>query len=501
MILKLLKKFFTKFLNINKLFKNKSFFATLFAAILLGFVKIFAWITIASKKVISIFNIKKWFKNKTILRRALFTLLILVIFRIAATITMPGVKLNSGNVNTGSVSSFLGLLNLLGGGGIAKFSIVALGISPYITASIIIQLLSTDAFPAVARLAKGGTAGRRKLNIITRWITIFLAVPQAIALSATLVNDSTGNFTFTTVLGSGLVAKYAFVTLIMIAGSLFALFLGEQITDKGVGNGTSLIIFSGIAVNLPSHFETAYNYFIGSHTVKSNYYGIMNFVGYLLLFFVLLAFIAFTYLAERRIPIQQTGSGLNLNEKKLAYLPMKFNPAGVIPVIFASSILLIPLTVAQLLPTYYSSREWILNNLTFTAPVGLSIYLVLIIVFTVFFSYVQYNPDRIGENFQKNGTFIPGIKPGDQTIKYITGVLIRISSIAAVYLAFVASLNYLEQIGGWPYQATFGGTSTIILVTVTIETLRQFRGRKTSANLTGIKRETSSSSDVKDLLW
>jgi preprotein translocase subunit SecY len=143
----------------------------------------------------------------------------------------------------------------------------------------------------------------------------------------------------------------------MIGGSLFALFLGEQITDKGVGNGTSLIIFSGIAVNLPSHFQMAYNYFIGSNTDKTNYYGIMNFIGYLLLFLCLIAFIAFTYLAERRIPIQQTGSGLNLDEKKLAFLPMKFNPAGVIPVIFASSILLIPLTIAQLLPVYFQSRD------------------------------------------------------------------------------------------------------------------------------------------------
>ena len=139
--------------------------------------------------------------------------------------------------------------------------------------------------------------------------------------------------------------------------------------------------------------------------------------------------------------------------------------------------------------------------MNFTAPIGLSIYLVLITVFTVFFSYVQYNPDRIGENFQKNGTFIPGIKPGEETIKYITGVLIRISSIAAVYLAFIASLNYIEQIAGWPYQATFGGTSTIILVTVTIETLRQFRGRKIAANLAGIKKKTSKSTDAKDLLW
>ena len=453
------------------------------------------------KKVMGVFNIKRLLKNKPMLRRTLITLIILLIFRIAATITMPGVKLNVGNVNTGSVSSFLGLLNLLGGGGIAKFSIVALGISPYITASIIIQLLSTEAFPAVARLAKGGTAGRRKLNIITRWITIFLAIPQAIALSATLVNDHTGNFTFTSILGTSLFSRYAFTTLIMIAGSLFALFLGEQITDKGVGNGTSLIIFSGIVVNLPSHFEIAYNYFIGSNTIKTAYYGILNFVGYLLLFLAIIAFIAYTYLAERRIPIQQTGSGLNLDEKKLAFLPMKFNPAGVIPVIFASSILLIPLTIAQLLPSYFVSKKWIIDHLTFTAPIGLSVYLVLIALFTVFFSYVQYNPDKIGENFQKNGTFIPGIKPGDETIKYITSVLIRISSIAAIYLAFIASLNYIEQIGGWPYQGTFGGTSTIILVTVTIETLRQFKGRKTSSNLTGIKRKTTASSDVKDLLW
>ena len=453
------------------------------------------------KKVKRIFQFKKFFKEHRLLGRAFFTIIILIIFRICATITIPGVKLATGNINTGSVSSFLGLLNLLGGGGIAKFSIVALGISPYITASIIIQLLSTEAFPAVARLAKGGTAGRRKLNVITRWLTIFLAIPQAIALSATMVNDQTGNFTFSSALGSSTLVHYSFVILVMLSGTLFALFLGEQITKNGIGNGVSLLIFSGIAVNLPAHFEMAFNYFVASNVHITNYYGIMNFVGYLLLFLVLIAFIAYTYLAERRIPIQQTGAGLNLDQNKLAYLPMKFNPAGVIPVIFASSILLIPLTISKLLPTYYASRDWISTNLVFTAPIGLSIYLVLIVVFTIFFAYVQYNPDRIGENFKKNGTFIPGIKPGDNTIAYITSVLIRISAIAAIYLAFVASLNYIEQIAGWPYTATFGGTSTIILVTVTIETLRQFRGRKTSANLASIKKNTIDSSSAKDLLW
>lgn len=441
------------------------------------------------------------FKSRQLLVRILITILLITIFRIAATITVPGVKLNSSNNQTNL--AFLGIMDLLGGGGISRFSIVALGVSPYITASIIVQLLTNDAIPALSKLAKSGEAGRRKINIITRWLTIAFAIMQAFALAAAMVNDTTGRFTFIPVLGDSTISKYIFVVIILLAGCTFTLFLGERITEKGVGNGTSLIIFSGIAASLPTKFKFAYDSMIGAHLNKAIFIGVVDFIGYCLFYLFIFAVILFVYLAERRIPIQQTGRAMTTSQDKMAFLPIKLNPAGVIPVIFASAILSIPLTIAQFLPKWWDSAIWIKNNLSFTAPVGLATYLIFVVLFTLFWSQVQTNPDQISENFQKSGTFIPGVRPGDETRKYLTNVLLRLSIFSSIYLGILAGLPYIEQLLGLQSNITIGGTGMIILVSVGIDTIKNVASRRATINLTKIKRKSNinSKNGEKGLLW
>lgn len=450
-------------------------------------------------------KIAEWFKkikNNQLIVKILFTLVILTTFRIAATITVPGVKLKSQNAQNST--AFLDVLNLLGGGGIQHFSIVALGISPYITASIIVQLLTTDAVPALAKWQKGGVAGKRKINILTRWITLVFGIMQGFALAAAMVNDRTGNFVFQSVIGSSTFVKYLFVVILLLGGTAFTLFLGERITKKGVGNGTSLIIFSGIVVRLPSQFKDAYNILVVTHANTALFVGVVDYVGYCLFWLLILCSILIIYLAERRIPIQQTGRAMSGKDDKLASLPIKLNPAGVIPVIFASSIISIPLTIAQFLPKWWNTTIWMQENLQFTSAAGLSIYLSFIILFTLFWSQIQTNPDQISENFQKNGTFILGIRPGEETRKYLVKIILRLSIFAAFYLAVTAGLPYFERLLGMQRTITIGGTGMIILVSVGIETIRNIESRRTTVKLSEIKRHSVVVKDKvhsKGMLW
>jgi len=281
-------------------------------------------------------------RNKELLRKILYTLLLILIFRIGATITIPGVSVKD-NLAQDS-GSLIGVLDMMGGGALRQFSIVALGITPYITASIIMQMLQSEVFPPLYNLSKSGPQGKRKINIITRVVTLVFAYLQAI----TIVQQVTGNglVTFASGLNTGLF-KYFVLPTILVSGSLFALFLGEQITEKGVGNGTSLIIFSGIAAGLPAKFRNAYLELAGGGGSEGTFIGIINFVLYLLVFLTMIFIIGYLYKAERHIPTQQTGSGMTTDVKNMSKLPIKINPAGVMPVIFALTIATIPLTVAS----------------------------------------------------------------------------------------------------------------------------------------------------------
>lgn len=286
-------------------------------------------------------------KAKPLLTRILYTVLLILIFRIAASITTPGVSVNSSFAKDSS--SFMGIMNMMGGGTLKNFSIVALGISPYITASIIMQLLQSEAFPPVYRLARSGPAGKRKINIITRCVTLVFAILSAITMIQQFSSRTGGGMIQLASHFDTPVFKFFVLPMILIGGSMFTLFLGEQITNRGIGNGTSLIIFSGIAVDIPAKFKTAYEDIVGQASANSAFVGVMNFLIYVAVILVLLFVITYIYKAERHIPIQQTGAGMTTDTKQMSRLPIKLNPGGVMPIIFALMIIALPLQVAQFL--------------------------------------------------------------------------------------------------------------------------------------------------------
>ncbi len=458
-----------------------------------------------SKKILDIFRgstsgirwikakIKDFFRNKQLLTKILYTLLLLLIFRIATTITVPGIRSFNTKAAT-DPASFLGLMDMMGGGAIRRFSIVALGISPYITASILMTILQSEFFPPLNRLANSGAAGRRKINIITRWITLIFGIFQAIAIAKSF--ESQGFLTIIPELNKPWFIYFA-VPTILLAGSMFTLFIGEQITQKGVGNGTSLIIFSGVAVTLPAKFKLAFEFFISNSGGSNTFLGVINFIGYISLFLVLLFVIGYIYKSERHIPLQQTGRGLTQDKKQMSRLPIKVNSAGVMPVMFAALVVVIPLQIAQLLPRYSDSRYWIENNMRFTDPIGLSLYVLIIFMFTIVMSILIFSPSKVAENFSKNGTFIPGIRPGEDTEQYITKILLRLAVFSAIYLSIICASTYIEQILGMDRNITFSGMSVIILVSVAIETLAQVKTRGKSGKITKIQKIKSTNNRKK----
>lgn len=242
---------------------------------------------------------------------------------------------------------------MMGGGALKNFSIVALGISPYITASIIMTLLQSEVFPPIYRLARSGPQGKRKINIITRSITLVFAIIQAI----TIIQQLSGGLVTLNAPFNEPLYKFFALPVILLAGSLFTLFLGEEITKKGVGNGTSLIIFSGIGATLPTKFKVAYDQLVLGNEDKSSFIGLMEFLLYAILFLVLIYIIGYLYKAERHVPIQQTGAGMTREGNKISHLPIKLNPAGVMPVIFSLSLSILPVTIAQFLDRQNEARQ------------------------------------------------------------------------------------------------------------------------------------------------
>lgn len=454
----------------------------------------FSWIPKISSKAFHSY------KSKTLLKKILYTILLITIFRIAATITTPFVKINESLASDSS--TFLGMLNLIGGGALSNFSIVALGISPYITASIIMTLIQSEAFPAVHRLANSGPAGKRKINVITRIITLFFAIIQAMTIIQQF--RITQFVELLPPVNNSLWYQWVVIPVVLLGGSLFTLFLGEQITSKGVGNGTSLIIFSGIAAGLPGKLHQAFIYFV-SQGSNGTLIGAVNFIIYLAIFIFLVYLIAFFYKAERHVPTQQTGSGLTSDQHQMSHLPIKLNPAGVMPIIFAMTILLLPLTISEFLHHHNEARIWMQKFLPLTAPLGLSIFIGVAFVFSILMGLITFNPYTVSDNFKKNGTFIPGIRPGQETEKYLTAIIVRLGIFSGIYLSLLSSIEYIAQIIGLSKSITLGGTSLIILVTVGIETIEHLKARDTTQNITRARMRAiegvSEGDSTKGLLW
>ena len=428
------------------------------------------------------------FKNKEVVSRIFFTVMILFVFRIGCAIPTPGIDASefSDQLNSSS-NNILALMNLLGGGALQNFSIFALGVSPYITAQIIIQLLSMDVLPALTELNRQGQYGRRKIEMATRYLTLMLAAVQAYGIIQTALNTSWIKFTL-----EENFLTYAYIVTIMVAGAMLVMWLGDQITTKGIGNGISVIIFAGIVSSLPNQIVTAFQKWVltsWNHGSVEATKGIFQFLLYVLSFILIIAFVVYIELSRRKIPVQHaTRSGGNEKLSKASFLPIKVNSAGVIPVIFASSILMAPSVIATFISSDAANAEWLkvfqYNQLVDMGggvymPWGLIIYLVLVFAFTFFYANLQINPAQLAENFQKNGSYIPGIRPGVETEKYVSKVLNRITLIGALSLSFISALPVvltLTGVFGNDSTLALGGTGLIIVVGVALELNNQING-------------------------
>lgn len=396
-------------------------------------------------------------KNKEIRKKILFTLAVLFVFRLGTAIVIPGVNISSIN-NLG----FLELLDVMGGGALSNVSIFALGVSPYITASIVIQLLEMDIVPYLAELSKQGGTGRAKLNQITRITGIILAFVQGYM------------FSFTYIKGHAVV-DYMVFSLVLTAGTCFVLWLADQITAKGIGNGTSIIIMAGIVSSMPSMFKSAWLTFTGN----SGNLGILLFSLYVLIYIALIIGIIYIETSERRIPIQYsnktTGTFNNQN-----YIPFKLNSAGVIPVIFASALISIPGVLAGFI-NKEGFTGFVNKWLNMSTGTGFVLYILLIFAFSYFYTFLQIKPKEMAENLNKNGGYIPGVRPGNETVNYVSRVLKNLTVVGALGLAFIAALPILfgiiTKLGG---NISIGGTGILIVIGVCLETFKQIESQLVS---------------------
>ena len=424
-------------------------------------------------------------KNKEIMTRIMFTIMIFLVIRIGAAITVPGVTVGEELGNAMNSASAVALMDMLGGGALESFSIFALGVSPYITAQIIIQLLSKDVLPALTELSKQGQYGRKKTEMATRYLTLMLGAVQAYGIIKTMENGE-----YVTVNNPGF-WTYAYIVTIMLAGAMTVMWLGDQITDKGLGNGISMVIFAGIVRGLPNKIKTAFTTWVGTGEVYKEpplvIKGWILFLLYIIAFILILAFVVFIELAKRKIPVQHTGKsgGQTAAMSRASFLPIKVNSAGVIPVIFASSIMMTPTVIASFISS--DTPKW-LKIFSYTEmydmgswkmPWGLLIYITLIMLFAFFYATLQIDPEQLAENFRKNGSYIPGVRPGNETERYVKKVVNRVTCIGALALTFIAALPVVLSLSGLfgsNSSLAIGGTGLIIAVGVSLELNDQVNG-------------------------
>lgn len=409
------------------------------------------------------------FKNEDIRKKILFTLFMLFIYRLGTAIVVPGIDSSLINLSSNSI---LGMMSLLGGGSISNMSIFALGVGPYITASIIIQLLSMDVIPYLSELAKDGKKGQVQIDKITRYAGVVMGLIQGYFIVQTLHNQ------YNIIEKPGF-SSYLFVSVLFTAGTMFLLWIGDQITTKGIGNGVSIIIFAGIVSDMPFTFIRVFN------ELNATSAGWFKFIVYLLMYLLIIILVTAMQLGQRRIPIQQTSSTLQSRAKgDFNFLPLKINSASVIPVIFASALIQAPqIVLSWVNPSLYAKYA---DKLAFDKPYVLIFYAVMIILFTFFYTNLQVDPEKIAENLNKQNTYIPAIRPGVETKEYISKVLNRITVLGALALTGIALLPYVVSIAtGLNMQAAIGGTGIIIVVGIAIETHKQLVGQLTQKNFRG----------------
>lgn len=417
-------------------------------------------------------TISNFMRVGEIRRKIIFTLLMLIVFRIGTFIPVPNV--NADVLATQDKLSVFGILNTFGGGALSQFSILAMGIMPYITASIIIQLLQMDVVPKFTEWSKQGESGRRKIAQFTRYFTIVLGFIQALGMSYGFNNLSSGQL-----IENPGISTYLLIAVVLTAGTAFLLWLGEQITEKGVGNGISIIIFAGIVAGMPSTINQIYVQQF-ENAGEALFLRIVTVVLIALAVIAIIVGTIFIQQANRKIPIQyakRVVAGRNPVGGQSTHMPLKVNAAGVIPVIFAVSFIVTPRTIASFFPTN-DVTLWITKIFDYTHPIGMTLYAALIIAFTYFYAFIQVNPEQAAENLQKQSGYIPGIRPGKSTQEYLTRVLYRLTFVGAIFLTVIAVLPMLFiSIANLPQSAQIGGTSLLIVVGVALDTMKQLEAQ------------------------
>jgi preprotein translocase subunit SecY len=451
-------------------------------------------------------SLKNLFTVSDLRKRILFTLGLLAVYRVGHVITIPGVSLAALEAFAEQLArnSVFGLYDMFSGGNLSKVTIFALGIMPYISASIILQLL-TVVWPYLEKLSKEGELGRRKITQYTRYGTILLSVVQGAGIAIFLEkNSAPGGFHL--VLNPGIGFRLMTV-LTLTTGTCFIMWLGEQITERGIGNGMSLIIYSGIVVNMPRAVMQTMG------QMRTGQIGLIRILVLMVLMAAVVAAIVFVERGHRRVTVQYAKRvvGRRMYGGSSTHIPLKVNTGGVIPVIFASSILAFPATIAQAIPGRFS--EAITTQLGFGMPLYNLLYVVGIIFFTYFYTAIIFNPDDVAENMRKYGGFVPGIRPGKRTAEYIDTILTRITLAGAVYLSMIALLpNFLISgfkvapipfVGDWLDAALpkfiteglnvpfyFGGTSLLIVVGVAMDTVQQVESQLIMRHYDGFMKKS-----------
>lgn len=427
---------------------------------------------------------KEVFKKGELRRKVVFTLGILFVFRLGAGIVIPYID-TSAITSAATSSGIFGIMNMLGGGTLEKFSLFSLGVSPYITSSIIIELISMDVIPALAQWNKEGNTGKKKKDKVTRVLTLALAIIQGGSLTYAFDKGYS-------ILASSSIWTYVYVVIVMAAGSMFTMWLGDQITIKGVGNGTSLLIFTGIVANLPNSFISSFKSMV---TFGSTYKTATSLAWYILFVIVYLAIVVFVVFEEgaiRKIPIiYATNTQTVMHTKESTNLPIKINSSSVIPVIFAASVLAAPRTIISFMKST-STTQMIDNILNYQKPIGFVLYIVMIILFTFFYSNLQIDAKKISEDLMKSGGAIPGVRTGDDTKKYIGTVLNRVTVVGSLFLAIIASIPIIAP-EIWKMTSnnalSLGGTGLIIVTGVALETVRAIKSMLTRREYHGYIRK------------
>lgn len=428
-------------------------------------------------------RIKRILSNKTIMLRMAFTLSLLLLLRILSHIPVPLLNGEALKALFGSGGNFFAILNSFSGRSLERFSVLSLGITPYITGSIIIQLLVMS-IPRFKEWSEEGENGKQKMNTATRYLAIFIAFIQGLALILG-ANTGPGNIFHMQYHGSYWIG-YLYMALCMTAGTAISIWFADLITSRGVGNGSSILITAGIVVSIPTMFTTLWTRYVVNNTAKVQYVWLTIII---VLYICIILAIVFMELSVRKIPIQYA----NRQGKSDANIPIKINTANVMPVIFASTILSIPLTIAGFIHGNSENGPgyWINQIFGYHNPIGFIIYVILIVIFTFFYAFLTVDPTKVAENLSKSNAYIPGVRPGEETKVYVSKILFKSTVIGAIYLVILATLPIITSaifgFTGTDAQAiTIGGTSLLIVVGVAIETTKQIEADASQEQYRGI---------------